>query len=170
MREIIFFAAASSLLAAIFLVSLIELIFTVKRNRVNFQLQNQIKEMKAAYNGQINQIVLEEGDKLDNADQLTSEIESEKAKLEQEYQDKIDGITAKSQKSLEKARERARSLEKDARQEAEDYLKSRQKEVENDLLNLVISVSKKVLPEGISYQDQKKLVIHALEELKEETE
>jgi flagellar biosynthesis/type III secretory pathway protein FliH len=49
---------------------------------------------------------------------------------------------------------------------AEEYLATRQKEVEADLMNLVMHVTKKVLPKGISYEAHKDLVVAALRDVK----
>lgn len=169
-REILFFAVAASILGTVFLVSLIELIFTIRRRRVHRHIQEQIKAIRAQYNNSINQLVLEDESKIESTEkelaQATSQVQEEKIALEKNYKEKIDSITQKSKKALEAAKARAKKLEEEAELKADEYLQSRQKEVEEELMNLVIAVTKKVLPAGISYEIQKELVIQALKDLK----
>ena len=47
-------------------------------------------------------------------------------------------------------------------------LATRQKEVESDLMDLVMSVTKKVLPDSLTYDVQKQLVLDALRDVKSE--
>ena len=57
-------------------------------------------------------------------------------------------------------------MQAEAELKAEEYLASRKAEVEQELMNLVMSVTKKVLPEGLNYDAQKELVMHALQDAK----
>lgn len=171
-QGVLIFAGLSALLGGIFFVSLVELIFTVHRRKTIEKLNELIKEMRTHYNQSINRLVVVGDAKLDSADtqikEVNGSLEAEKAELEKTFQSKIDDITAKSEKELESAKGRAKKLQQKAKEEAADYLKERKAEVEEELMNLVISVSKKVLPEGITYDAHKDLVMQALRDVKTE--
>lgn len=172
MRELFFFATTASLSLTVFIVAVIELYFTRHRRKLQENLDQKVKELKVSYNTQLNQLVLEDEKKLEEAEEkvgdLTELEKNEKKKLEKEYKEKLEKITAQSEKALTQAKEKAKELEKEAENRAETYLKNRQKEVEEDLMNLVMSVTKKVLPQGITYQIHKELVLSALQDVKKE--
>lgn len=164
------FAAGASLAATIFLVAALELIFTVRRRKLHEQLDSKVKEMKANYNQSVNQLVIEEEQKLQEADQqvetVTSKAEEEKSQIELEFTERMKKLEAETEKALAKAKEHAKKLEQEAKLKAEEYLESRKDEVEQELMNLVMSVTKKVLPQSLTYEIQKELVINALKEAK----
>lgn len=170
MRELMLFAAGASLAATIFLVAALELIFTVKRRKLHEQLDAKVKEMKANYNQSVNQLVMEEEQKLQEADQqvetVTSKAEEEKSQIELEFTERMKKLEEETERALAKAKEHAKKLEQEAKLKAEEYLESRKDEVEQELMNLVMSVTKKVLPQSLTYDIQKELVITALKEAK----
>ena len=172
MREILLFATISALLGTVFLVSLLELILTIRRRKISEGLRQKVKELRATYNESVNKLVLDDDAKLaaieEKLNTATATLTEEKANLEKSYQEKIDGITAKSEKALKQAQLKAKKLSEEAKEKADEYSKERRKEVEDELMNLVISVSKKVLPDGISYEAQKELVMQALNDVKTE--
>jgi F0F1-type ATP synthase membrane subunit b/b' len=173
MSQLLIFSAAAALLATVFLVSLLELIFTIKRRKVHEGLQRQIKDLKASYNESINQLVIQDDATITTAEQqvttLTSSLTGEKETLEKTYKTQLEEVTASSKKALEAAKKRADKVRQEAEAEANDYLASRKQEVEEELMNLVIEVSKKVLPKGISYEAQKELVMEALRDVQTDT-
>jgi flagellar biosynthesis/type III secretory pathway protein FliH len=170
MREILLFAAGASLAATIFLVAVLELIFTIKRRKLHEQLDAKVKEMKASYNQQVNQLVMEEEQKLQAADEhvetVTTQAEEEKKQVETEFTQRMQKLEEETEKALAKAKEHAKKMEQEAKLKAEEYLESRKDEVEQELMNLVMSVTKKVLPQSLTYEIQKELVIAALKEAK----
>ena len=170
MRDILFFAIGASIVGTIFLVSLIELIFTIKRRKVMFALQNQLDDMKKQYNDSIGSINNTEKEINENEakkiQDIKDKLEKEKADLEKEFDEKMRDITAKNLKTVNSAKALASRMKREAELQADEYLAKRKKEVEQELMKLVISVSKKVLPEGISYDTQKELVKRALEEVR----
>jgi flagellar biosynthesis/type III secretory pathway protein FliH len=170
MREVFIFAAGASVVGTIFLVSLIELFFTRKRRKIREELDLKVKEMKASYNESINKMVLEEEEKLEEADKqvetMTKQMTTEKTHAEEEFKEKIDEVKSHSDKAIAKAKARAKELEHEAHQKAEEYLESRKKEVEQELMNLVLSVTKKVLPAGLTYETHKELVMEALKDVR----
>lgn len=170
MRELLFFAILACIAGIIFFVSLLELIFTTRRRKVNEELQAKLKELRATYNTSVNKMVLEDEAKIEEAEKqaelAAQKVEEEKKALEADYQAQIADITADSRKALDTAKAKAKKLEQEAHQKAEAYLAERQKEVEEELMNLVISVTKKVLPEGISYDAHKELVMQALRDVR----
>jgi len=172
MREIAIFSLAAVVVGTIFLVSLLELLLSIRRRKVNQELQNQIKELKAQYNTSINELVLKDDAAITTTEsqlqEATAALATEKEALEGEYKKKLADLTKSSKKSLDAAKERASHLKDEAEQQADDYLASRKQEVEEELMNLVIAVSKKVLPKGISYEAQKELVMEALRDVKAE--
>ena len=171
-REILFFTAITYISGTIFLVALIELAFTVQRRKANNRLQHSYKEIKARFNQSINTIVLRDDAELEEAEkeveEISTHVSEEKATIEKSFQDQIEELTKESNKALEAAKAKAKRLEQVAKIQADDYLRDRQKEVESELMNLVISVTKKVLPEGISYAGQKDLVMKALADIQTE--
>lgn len=170
MREILIFAVGASIVGTIFLVSLIELFFTVRRRKLNQDIQGKIKEMKASYNESINKMVLEEETKLSEVEKqvqtVNEQLETERTHITEEYTEKIDDIKSSSERALAAAKAKAKKLQEEAHLKAEEYLESRKKEVEQELMNLVLSVTKKVLPEGLTYDVQKELVMNALKDVR----
>jgi flagellar biosynthesis/type III secretory pathway protein FliH len=168
-RDILFFIAFSYISGIVFVLAFIELILTVKRRKAAEQMEHSFKEIKARFNQTINKIVLDDDSKIEIAEKETEDVQShlseEKASIEKSFQEKIDAMTAESQKALSAAKAKAAAMEQSAKKEASSYLQSRQKEVEEELMNLVISVTKKVLPEGISYEGHKELVTKALRDV-----
>ena len=172
MRDIFYFAIGASVLGAVFFVSLIELIYSMRRRSVHEQLNAQIKDIKSSYTDSVNKLVLDEEAKLQSVEEqveaATSQVEQEKEALKAEYQAKIDHIQAASEKAVDNAKAKAKKLEEEAKDKAKAYVDERKKEVEQELMDLVIQVTKKVLPEGISYDIQKDLVLKALADLRGE--
>ena len=168
------FSVGISLSVTVFLVTLIELLFTLQRRRITRKIEEEVKGLKANYNEALNKLVLEDDAKLAAQDKEAEEakklMEAEKQKLSEEFQKQFDAITQKSDKALGSAKAHAKKLEHEAKMKAEEYLQERQHEVEQELMDLVIAVTKKVLPQGISYDGQKELVKHALAELRNEKE
>jgi len=172
MKEIFIFALGASVSGAIFLVALLELIFTVRRRKIREGLEIKLQELKAAYNQSVNQMVLDEEGKLAAAEKEIEEahtiVETEKETITKEYEEQIKELEKHSSTALLKAKEKAKRLEEEAKMKAENYLETRKTEVEQELMNLVMNVTKKVLPESLSYDLQKELVIRALEDAKTE--
>lgn len=170
MREVLIFAVGASVVGTIFLVSLIELLFTIRRRKVHQDIEQKIKEMKTSYNESINKMVLEEEQKLEEADkqveEMSQQLNTDKEQIEEEFKEKIDDIKSSSEKALANAKAKAKKLEQEAHLKAEEYLESRKKEVEEELMNLVLSVTKKVLPEGLTYEAHKELVMSALKDVR----
>ncbi|CAN5129775.1 hypothetical protein BH11PAT4_BH11PAT4_1180 [soil metagenome] len=170
MRELILFAAGASIAATIFLVAALELVFTIRRRKLHEQLDAKVKEMKSNYNQSVNQLVMEEEQKLQEADQhvetVTTKAEEDKQSIESDFKARMEKLEEETQKALDKAKEHAKKLEAEAKLKAEEYLESRKDEVEQELMNLVMSVTKKVLPQSLTYDIQKQLVINALKDAK----
>lgn len=170
MRDILIFAIGAVISATVFFLSLIELFFTMRRRKVNEQILEQFRNLKANYNQSVNQLVHEEEAKLQDADQTLEEIQSqtedERKDLELAFKEKIARLEKRSEKALKRAEEHAKKMEEEARMKAEEYLETRKGEVEAELMNLVLTVTKKVLPEGLDYQVHKELVMRALQDAK----
>lgn len=170
MREVLIFAVGASVVGTIFLVSLIELLFTIRRRKVHQDIEQKIKEMKTSYNESINKMVIEEEQKLEEADKqvevMSQQLNTDKVQIEEDFKEKIDDIKSTSEKALATAKAKAKKLEQEAHLKAEEYLESRKKEVEEELMNLVLSVTKKVLPEGLTYEAHKELVMNALKDVR----
>lgn len=170
--DVLVFSVGAAIVGTIFFVSLIELFVTVRRRKANEQLRQKLNELKSNYTESVNKLVLEGDNKVEEAekkiDELNQAITKDKTILEKEYKEKIEEITEKNRHSLDIAKRKAKKLQEEARQKADDYLRERKKEVEDELMNLVISVSKRVLPEGISYDAHKELVMQALRDVKSE--
>jgi flagellar biosynthesis/type III secretory pathway protein FliH len=169
MHETLFFIITAYVSGTVLLLSLIELGLNVRRQRAERELQESIRKMKAHYNKSINDLVLTGDAKLEEVEKQVKEAGStiiqEKSAIEQSYQEKIEAITKESDKALESAKARAKRLEQGAKEQADDYAQKRQKEVEAELMDLVIAVTRKVLPEGLTYDIQKELVMHALRDV-----
>lgn len=174
MREIVLFAFGASIAGTVFLVSLIELVLTVRRRKMNQEIEAKVKELRSYYNDSVNELVIKGDAEIiaatENVEDLNDKLQTQTSSIEQQYQEKIDALTAQSKKELEAAKAKAKKLQQEAKIQADDYLQSRQKEVEQDLMNLVISVTKKVLPSSLSYEVQKELVMDALRDVKSESE
>jgi flagellar biosynthesis/type III secretory pathway protein FliH len=172
MRDIFYFAIGASVLGAVFFVSLIELIYAIRRRRIHEELNAQIKEIKSSYTDSVNKLVLQEDEKLSSVETqieaATQQIEQEKEVLKSEYEAKIEHIQEASEKAVAHAKAKAKKYEEDAKDQAKAYVDERKKEVEQELMDLVIQVTKKVLPQGITYDIQKELVMKALEDLRAE--
>lgn len=172
MREIVIFAGIASLAATVFFVALLELIFTTKRAKVVGELTEKVKEIRQSFTVQTNALVQEQEAKLSEAEAkvqaATAEAEEAKKATEAELKAKLAKVKSSSAKEVERAREHAREMEKEAERKADEYLESRKEEVEQELLNLVINVTRKVIPDGISYDVHKELVMRALLDAKTE--
>ncbi|HSI20668.1 MAG TPA: hypothetical protein VLA04_03095 [Verrucomicrobiae bacterium] len=172
MRDIFIFALGASIVGTIFLVALIELIFTIRRRKVHNELESKIKELKTTYNESVNKLVIDGESKLVETEEqvksLSGQAEATKEEVTKEYEDKLKKLQEETEKELAHAKARAKKLEQEAKLKAEDYLATRKKEVENDLMDLVMSVTKKVLPDGLGYEIQKQLVLEALRDVKAE--
>ena len=97
---------------------------------------------------------------------MSAQSDTVRQELTAEHDAQIKALREKSHKALEKAEEKAHKLEHDAKQQAEEYLEKRKKEVEAELMDLVIKVTKKVLPEGLTYEAHKELVVQALRDVR----
>ncbi len=172
MRELFFFAVGASIVGTVFFVSLVELIYTIRRRKVHEDLEARLKEIKSSYTESITKIVTEDRAKLEVAEKTAAEagstIQHEKEAITQEYEGRIEELQANSEKALAHAKAKAKKLQEQAELEAEEYLNARKKEVEQELMDLVIAVTKKVLPSGISYEAHKELVLKALNDVKAE--
>jgi len=172
MRELFFFAVGASIVGTVFFVSLAELIYTIRRRKVHEDLEARLQEFKTTYTESMNKLVSEDESKIEAAEKIAKEasstIEKEKEAITKEYQAEIEELQANSEKALASAKARAKKLEEEAKLKAEEYLNARKKEVEQELMDLVIAVTKKVLPAGISYETQKDLVLKALQDVKAE--
>lgn len=169
MRELLVFFIIACLAAGVLLVSLVELAFTVRRRKAQESLEAQLKDLRAAYNESVNKLVLEGDSKLTDTDQQLEDLngarDTDKEELSAEHKKELDALREKSRKALEKAEEKAHRLEAEAKVSADAYMNQRRKEVEAELMDLVITVSKKVLPKGISYEVHKELVTQALNDV-----
>jgi flagellar biosynthesis/type III secretory pathway protein FliH len=174
MREIFLFAMGASIVGTVFLVSLIELIFTIQRRRTHSEYESKVKQLKEQFNTSINQVVLEDSEKLDEVEDklshLSKELKTQKKEIKKTYEEKIDDLTEAREAAIAEAKEHIKKVEKDAEMKAERYLQKRQKEVEEELVGLVISVTKKVLPESLTYNAQKELVMKALASVRTESD
>lgn len=63
---------------------------------------------------------------------------------------------------LKKAKERAQEIENVANEEAQKYLEEQRQEVQTKMVDLVMSVSKKVLTKNLSYEDHQDMIEKAL--------
>jgi F0F1-type ATP synthase membrane subunit b/b' len=172
MSHIFIFALGASIVGTIFLVSIIELLFTIKRRRGHAELERKIKELKLQYNESVNKLVIEDESKLEEAEEQVKTVNEQLAgattEIKEEYEAKIDKLKSESEKALASAKARAKKLEEEAKMKADEYLATRQKEVEHDLVELVLTVAEKVLPEGLEYTVQRDLVLKALQVVKDE--
>ncbi len=169
MSDMLIFIIGAYVSGTVFVVAVIELIFTLRRRKANRELQQAIKQMKSHYNQSINKLVLEDDAQIQKVEEeiqtSSQQLESQKEELEAAHQAKIDELTAQSEKALDAAKAKAKRLQEEAKVQADEYLRSRQKEVEDELMDLVISVTRRVLPEGLDYTIQKELVTQALKDL-----
>lgn len=172
MQGIAIITLGATIVGTIFFVSLIELLFTIKRRKEHATLEKQIKELKAAYNESVNKMVVEGDTKLDETEQQVSTLNQQLAgtteQLTKEYEEKLKKQQEDTEKELAAAKAKAKKHEQEAKLKAEEYLATRQKEVEHDLMDLVMSVTRKVLPESLTYEIQKELVLEALRDVKQE--
>jgi flagellar biosynthesis/type III secretory pathway protein FliH len=170
MRELFIYAVGATISGTIFLVALVELFFIIRRRKVREELEHKLQELKTKYNESVNTLVAEEEGKLEEADKQVeaahAEVTTQKEELTKHYQEEIKKLEENSKEALEHARARAKKLEEEAKMKAEAYLETRKTEVEQELMNLVMNVTKKVLPESLSYDLQKELVMRALADAK----
>jgi flagellar biosynthesis/type III secretory pathway protein FliH len=164
------FAIGASIAGAIFLVSLVELILTVRRRKIKESLEKKLADLKAAYNMSVSQLTLEkstESEKLSQIEQqLTEKFTAEKTELEKDLHSKVSEVEKKANQALNRAKEKAKALQAEAQLKAEEYLEKRRDEVEDDLQELVLSITKRVLPEGLTYEVHRDLIAAALKEAK----
>jgi flagellar biosynthesis/type III secretory pathway protein FliH len=172
MRQIFIFAIGASIVGIVFFVSLIELIITIRRRKAHHALEARIKELKTTYNESVNHLLIEGEGKLEETEKqvtdISGKVEGEKAQITTEYEAKLEKLKEEADKEVAHAKARAKKMEEEAKLKAEEYLASRKDEVEHDLMDLVMSVTKKVLPESLDYQAHKELVLEALRDVRSE--
>lgn len=172
MRGILVIALGAGIIGTIFFVSLIELLFTLRRRKVHAQLEERLKQVKVSYNEGVNKIVMESEAKVDSTEEqlkkASEQLQSTEAEAKAKFEAELEKVKTQSDKQIDAAKAKAKKFEAEAKEKAEAYYATRQKEVERDLMNLVISVTKKVLPQGLTYEVQKDLVLEALRNVKSE--
>jgi flagellar biosynthesis/type III secretory pathway protein FliH len=174
-QSLLIFVAIAALAGAVFGIAFIELIFTSRRRKADTELHWQIKDLKAAYTAEINRLVVEETDELDEMDDKLASVSTADTAAQEAlvtgYQEQLAKLDKESREALARAKAKARKLELEAKESADDYLTERKKEVEADLMDLVLHVTRQVLPATLTYDVQKQLVLEALREieLKERT-
>jgi flagellar biosynthesis/type III secretory pathway protein FliH len=170
MRELLFFLIGASIAGSIFLVSLVELVFTVRRRRIEEALSIQMDELKNRYSSTLEQVTTTEEAKVVEAekavDAVRGQVADERKNLETAHAEELAKVKEVAEKELSAAKTKAKNLEQKAKLQAEEYLATRQREVEEDLMNLVLDVTKRVLPESLTYEIQRDLVLQALREVK----
>lgn len=166
MNSLLIFLIGAIVSAAVLVVSGVELVLSVQRRKKIEALTQQITEIKAQYTAELNKLTLKEDEVLDakedEIEALKDELKEETGNLEEKYKDKLDAANKKAKHALEKAKAEVSKIEGKAKAEAEAYMEKRKAEVEEELVDLVMNVSRKVLPKGISYEAQKDLVMQAL--------
>lgn len=169
MSPLIFFALGAGISGTILIMSGFELFFTIKRRKHMQALETQLATLKTGVTEQMNKLTLERDqmavDQAAAEAEMEKQLKEEKKMLETKFEEKLEKAKAKGGVALAEARKEARELEKHAEDQAEAYLEKRKAEVEEELVDLVVDVSKRVLPKGISYQAQKELVMQALRDL-----
>ena len=169
---ILIFITIAVIAATVFAVSLLELFLTSRRLRIEAGLRRQISDLKSQYNLNLNRIVLEDDAKLSEVDKqiaiLSEHSQSEETPAASLAETSAQTELEQSRKELERAKQRAKKSDEIAHQKADDYFKTRQAEVENELMDLVIDVTKRVLPEGLTYEVHKELVLQALQQVRSE--
>lgn len=172
MRTIFIFAVGASIIGIVFFVALIELLMTVRRRKAYAEMESKIKELRATYNESVNKLVVEGDTKIVESEKQVTEVlgqvEGTKQAIAGEYEAKLEKLRQDADKEVAHAKAHAKKLEAEAKLKAEEYLASRKDEVEHDLMDLVLSVTKKVLPESLEYSVQKQLVLEALRDVKQE--
>lgn len=89
---------------------------------------------------------------------------------EKEYNQIVDDAKAKAKVVIDEAHEKAKNIMSHADDDLEDYRQQRRQEVEADMVKLVISVTEKVLGQGLHYQDHVQIIHQAMEEIKQQKE
>lgn len=112
--------------------------------------------------------------KVNKAFTLIKRLQTVASDLEANVQTEYDEI-------LKAAKEQAKDIIEDAHQKAEDivaqadddleqYREERQREVEKDMVKLIIQVTEKVVGKGFAYKEHLHLIEEALEEVKQKKE
>ena len=170
MKELLFFGIGASVAGGIFVVALVELLFSRKRKKVEHEIKEQIDGLKESYSTTLGQVTTQDAEKLSAArkevDAIKSSLGKEKEDLEAKYKAELDEALADSQKELESAKAKAKKLQEQAKLQADEYMASRTKEVEDELVGLVLDVTKRVLPGTLTYEIHKELVLQALRDVR----
>lgn len=176
MSGIVIFSFGSTIILTIFLVTLIEFILShtrkehteetikVDEDALKKEHEKAISDLKKDYEEKLKAATTEE------KKEDKKEDSSEKETLVKKYEEKIAELSTGNSKALEKAKEKIKTMEDAAKVEIEEYMKNREEEVEDQLMDLVLSVTKKVLPAGLPYEIQKDLVLKSLQEVRSEEE
>jgi flagellar biosynthesis/type III secretory pathway protein FliH len=169
-QEIYVFIAISSIAATIFTVALIELFFAVRRRKVHEAIQEHVRSMKKEYTESINRTVLDGEEQIIATETSKAELlqvkETEKAQLTQSFEIRMQELENQKEAELARAKAKAKKLEEEAQQKAEEYLADRKAEVERELVGLVMQVSKKVLHTDLTYELHRDAVMQALRDAK----
>ncbi len=155
----------------VFLLLLIGLIifFVLKDRDVEKKLREELETIKKVYDEKTN-LFKEEADKAkdlaniseQNYDAIQKEIDSIKIEYENKEKTLNDNIEAKIKELSE--------LEETAVKRAEDrvreYEKSQKTEIEKNMVDLVINVTKKVFEKSLTYEDHKRIIEKSISDLK----
>lgn len=173
MSEVLIFSLGTTVILTIFLVTLIEFVLSHGRKGESEKEETDHEKIEEEHKKELADLKKKYETKLKEAEKAATDAPLDVSKAEEDdmakkYEAQIAEMTSSNEKELEKAKEKIKKMEADAKIEVEEYMNARESEVEDQLMELVLSVTKRVLPDGLTYEIQKELVSSALQEARSE--
>ncbi|KKQ94651.1 MAG: ATPase, F0 complex, subunit B, bacterial [candidate division CPR2 bacterium GW2011_GWC1_39_9] len=156
------------------------LYFTYRERELEAIAKSKLDETKEKYLDQIAKRKAREREEISKLQAIVAEIEKKHQEVEVARQNIGQGSergagqnvsnvsTEEAEKILESARERAAEIEEEAKKKADEFLDKQKKEVQTKMVDLVMGVVKKVIGQLVSYEDHKKIIKSALDDMEGE--
>jgi len=148
------------------------LFFWRKNKRQEEQLNNFLKEAKEKLEMHKKEAKIQASGKVAKAFELIKRLQGVAEDLEGQVQNEYEKILEEGQNQkkdiIAEARRQAKEILEGADGELAQYKEERKREIEKNLVKLVMSVTEKVVGRGLTREDQIDLIREAVEEVKKE--
>lgn len=145
------------------------LYFNSRERKITRVADKKFEEIKENYIAQIIHRKAKEKQDIERLKGIVAKLQDKQRELATEkppppppsYLKKVDEI-------MQKATEKAKKIEAAVQENAKKFLDEQKTEVQTKMVDMVIGVSKKVLPKALNYEDHKSLIEEALGEIEGE--
>ncbi len=129
--------------------------------------KKQLAQHKEQAHTQANHKVIKAFELIKRLQQVAEDLEGQ---AKQEYDQIIEDAKTEKKEIIEDARKKAQEILMSSEDELEQYKEERRREIEKNLVKLVMSVTEKVVERSLTYEDHVELIHEALEEVKQQKE